>query len=216
MSTHSKRADPPLARELARLMQNAFGDLLREAAQAENAPPLKVTPAAQPIAPARLAATHPGGPKARAEAQQLYLKCLRYYRSQVQPVATRQAPAVPDTDEVSTAAAYFALANLACLQPHLQPDEQQLALVARQLRRLIGSSEAWTQANEAGRQLLFEQFAIIGVLINESRVQAATQGAAAQLNLQRAARNYLVQMLGLDPDLLAVGTEGLQTPTTVH
>lgn len=202
--------DTSLAQELSRLVQQAFAELLQRSA-ADDAAPLRVKPAARPTAPARLASAHPGGTKARQEAQALYQRCLRHYRSAVQPVVAPQAG-----DDVAMAAAYFVLANLAALQPQLQPDERQLGHVARQMRLLIGGSDAWRRADEPARQLLFEQFATLGVLVNESRLKAAVEGPAARDHLQRAARGYLQQILGLDPDLLVVGPEGLGTPDTLH
>jgi hypothetical protein len=63
---------------------------------------------------------------------------------------------------------------------------------------------------------LFEQLALLGTLINESRIQAQQQGPAAKANVQKSARAYLQQLLGLEPDWLVVTPQGLALATTVH
>lgn len=194
-------------------MRKAIGDILVAAANApaDDLPALTVMPAAQATMPERMAAQHPGGPKARREAQALYVRCLAHYRRAVQP---RLVPGVQH-DDVGVAAAYFVLANLAALRP-VDLNEAMLAQTERQLRQLISQTQTWEGASAAERQQLFEQFAIIGVLINETRLAAPAQGAAAVANVQRAARGYLVQLLGLEPDMLGVGPSGLTSLSSAH
>ena len=67
----------------------------------------------------------------------------------------------------------------------------------------------WQRAPLAERQAWFEQLALLGVLVNESRVQARAQGLAATANVERAAHSYLTQLLGLDPAALVVTPQGL-------
>lgn len=201
----------PLALELTKLIRQTIGQTLRDAAQnADAASALKVPPAARASGPATLAQSHPDAGQ-RREAQALYGRCLAHYRSQVQKVLR---PTQKD-DDVGLAAAYFVLANLAAHEWR-DPDPAALAPVEQQLRHLIAWTQAWETAGMADRQGLFEQLALLGVLINESRVQAKTQGDAARRNVQQAARGYLRQLLGLDPDLLIVTPQGLATADTVH
>lgn len=202
-----------LAREVARLVRQLAGQALRQALeQADAAPdPLIVAAAPQASGPAALAAVHPGGGKARQQAQQLYGRCLAHYRSQVQ---RRLLPAGHD-DDVGLAAAYFVLANLAAVEQR-EPDPARLPVLERQLRHLLSITQAWREASLADRQSLFEQLALLGVLVNESRLAATTQGEGARQNLERAARGYLLQLLGLDADELVMTPLGLATADAVH
>lgn len=190
-----------LAQELARRLSEALGQVLTGFGDSTaEPPPLTIPPAAQAIAPALLARRHPGGPKAQRDARALYLRCLRHYREKVQ----RGLP----EDDLGAAAAYFVLANLAALQS-LDITEPQLALVERQMRHVIGRHDAWLAADARDRQSLFEQLAILGVLVGEGQAEARHQGDAALANVRRAARGYLVQLLGLNPDALRLTSEGL-------
>ena len=190
------------ARDFAKRLGEALGQALAGFGDGgEDLPALTIERAAKPSAPSKLAKSHPGGPKARRDAEALYLRCLAHYRDKVQH-------GLP-TDDLGAAAAYFVLANLAALQD-LQVSEAQLALVERQMRHVIGRHEAWSQADAREQQSLFEQFAVLGVLVGESQAEARKQGPAAIANVRRAARGYIVQLLGLNPDALRLGDHGLR------
>ncbi|WP_348756405.1 DUF6683 family protein [uncultured Aquincola sp.] len=190
------------ATALAERLAASFGELLMggPAADADDLAPLTVLPAAQATAPQQLAAAHPGGPAARQQALALYRRCLAHFRQRVQA-------GMPE-DDVGQAAAYFVLACVAALQG-IDVSPAQLALVERQMRRLLGQHPAWVQASATERQALFEQFAVLGVLVGESQHEARRQGPAARANVQQAARGYLRQLLGLRPDHLQLGDHGL-------
>lgn len=190
------------AKDFAKRLSEALGQALAGFGDgSEDLPALTIERAAKPTAPATLARSHPGGPKSRRDAEALYLRCLTYYRNKVQQ-------GLP-TDDVGAAAAYFVLANLAALQD-LQVNEAQLALVERQMRQVIGRHDAWAQADAKEQQSLFEQFAVLGVLVGESQAEARKQGPAAIANVRRAARGYIVQLLGLNPDALRLTDQGLR------
>ena len=159
--------------------------------------------ATTPIAPARLAAAHPGGAEAEAQSRTLYERCLMHYRESV-----RAHEATLATDDVGAALAYFVAANLHALQG-VASTPQMLAQLERQLSGMALHSAAWNAATASERQAYFEELAILAVLISESGAQAPRQGAAAVANVQRAARGYLQQLLGLDPDRLCLDDGGL-------
>lgn len=190
------------AAALADRLAASFGELLMggAATDADDLAPLTVLPAAQATAPQQLAAAHPGGPAARQQALALYRRCLAHYRQRLQS-------GLPE-DDVGQAAAYFVLACVAALQ-QINVSPAQLALVERQMRRLLGQHPAWAQAAATERQALFEQFAVLGMLVGESQHEARRQGPAARANVQNAARGYLRQLLGLQPDHLHLGDHGL-------
>jgi hypothetical protein len=185
---------PPLEHALRAWMRRIGATL---DAPLEGVPPLRQPQAIEPIAPALLARTFPS-PKARHEMQALYQRCLKHFRQRVQRGAAE--------DDGALAAAYFTLANLAVVQG-LQPDEHDLARVERQMRPRLAA--AWHRAPLRDRQSAFEQFALLGVLVAESKVEAERQGAAALANLRQAARAYLAHGFGLDAERLRLGEEGL-------
>jgi hypothetical protein len=162
-------------------------------------PPLLLPRAAQPIAPSLLARSMPGT-QARQEAQALYSRCLAHFR--------RSALAGAPHDDAGLAAAYFVLANLDVLHD-LHPDAEALARVERQLRHTLHQLRAWQRASLRERQSACEQLAVIGVLVAESATAARAQGLVAQAHVQQAARAYLVRWLGINPDGLRLGPQGL-------
>jgi len=178
-----------------------LGGVLFSALQAptEPGPPLLQAPAALPIAPALLARSHPGT-AARQSAQGLYTRCLAHFRQGAQQAAVH--------DDIGLAAAYFVLANLDALHD-LHPDETALAQVERQMRHALRHLAGWQSAPLRERQSAFEQLAVIGVLVAESAAAARTQGPVAQAHVQQAARAYLVRWLGINPDGLTLGPQGL-------
>lgn len=220
----------PLARELSQLVHSAMAKTLREAT-ATDSPRLR-TPRSKSFAAAgtaaghgagtgacragpgvqALAALHPGDAAARQQAQALYARCLQHYKRHVQP---QLEGGVQTQDDVGIAAAFFVLANLGACHGQ-QPDAAALPAVERQLRGLLAQTSAWRALGSAGQQSLFEQFALLGVLVNESRVAALQQGPEAQAHVRHAARGYLQQLLGLSPDRLSASVQGLSVLEHVH
>jgi hypothetical protein len=192
MTTMPARTAPMLRRAFAAAFGQALGDGNAEAE------PLRLPRAVLPRAPSTLAQAQGGTLEQRRQAEQLYLRCLATYRERVQRGAG-------GTDEAGQAAAYFVLANLAAVQ-QLDPETTDLARITQQMRRLL--APAWTQMSTADRQTLFEQLALVGVLVGEAAFQARGQGAAAQAKVGLAARAYL-QQIGCDADRLRLTPQGL-------
>jgi len=168
---------------------------------------LTVERARAPIAPARLARAHPGDAAARERARQLYERCLQHYRCVVR--AQDQGSGL---DDAGAAVAAFVAANLGALQARpVTPG--MLRALQRQLHGITRASSGWKAAPVVERQAYFEQMALLAVLVAESAAQAASQGAAAVAKVQHAARGYLRQLLGLDPDHLTLGPDGLAVRT---
>lgn len=204
----NRKADtltPPLARHMGQALMQALATA--EDGDHADVAPVLVEPAATPTAPALLASRHPGGPAAQRQAKALYSRCLSHYRQTV-----RQGQ---PQDDIGHAAAWFVCANLAALH-QTAVSVEQIASVERQLRRLIAGHAGWKTAPLADRQSLFEQLATLGVLVGETQAQARTQGPAALANVQRAARGYLQQLLGVDADALQVSDHGLGARTALQ
>ena len=111
-------------------------------------------------------------------------------------------------DDAGAAVAAFVGANLGALQGEAVTPRMLRAL-ERQLHGIARVSSGWKSAPLVERQAYFEQMALLAVLVGESAVQAGPQGPEAVARVRQAARGYLHQLLGLDPDHLALGPEGL-------
>ena len=123
--------DQSIAREIARLVGMTMGKALQAAARSDAAvPALTLARVAESIGARRLAAAHPGA-AAQRDALALYDRCLAHYRSAIQPRFTRAT----DQDDLSPAAAYFLLANLAASGAE-EPDQDGFEALAAQLGRL--------------------------------------------------------------------------------
>lgn len=197
--------DTALALGMAESLRHAlFRSFVRlgDEAAAGPAEALTVAQAAKPTGPARLAARHPPGPD-RVQALARYTRCLAHYRQQLRPEDTARG-----VDDIGVAAALFVAANLGTTQAvALTP--LLLQCLAQQLGSVVRHCGAWSTASTADHQSYAEQLAVVAVLVGESWAQALLQGEAAQANVQRAARGYLVQLLGVDADQLALGPGGL-------
>jgi hypothetical protein len=164
---------------------------------------LTIERAANPIAPARMACQYATGAE-RQQALALYERCLARYRAVVP--APADAPAL---DDVGAAVARFVAANLRALRG-VEPSPQALLNLERQLIGIVRASPGWAGVPARERQFYFEQMAIVAVLIDESVSRAASKSPDALANVQHAARGYLQHFLGLAPDLLTLGPDGLQ------
>jgi len=196
------------AAELSRRLRQTLHEALRRASPdtaAPHGPALTLPRARHAVAPALLAAAHPGGAIARETMRALYERCLADYRAALRP---DDAAATHD-DDVGAAAASFVAANLQALHGAAALPASARERLQAQLTSLIASSRAWAQAAPDERQLCFEKLAILGVLIGESAEQAKALGPIAVENVRRAAQGYLLDFLGVDADALLIGRDGL-------
>ena len=151
-----------------------------------------------PMTAMLLAASCPGDAAARARMRDLYERCLAHYRR-----VLRAGQPDADVNDVGTALAHFVAANMQALHGTAVTP----ALIARlrcQLGDGVRSNAAWAGASARQRQIYVEKLAIIAVLIGETWVQAALQGPAAVANVRHAANGYLNELIGLDPEQLAL------------
>ena len=185
-----------------RLRQATFDAVIGTSAVADDSAALTVPCAAEPLGPARLAQAQAAG-AARTEAEALYRRCLDHYRKAVRP-----QDAAAGFDDAGAAAANFVAANLMALSGE-RPARATLLALERQLRRVMQAALSRPGLPAADVQAHVEQLALLAVLVAEAAVQAPAQGQAAVDNVQRAARSYLQQLLGLNPDALTLGPKGL-------
>ncbi len=195
------RPTPP---DLTQGLRDAMAASLRALhAAGGSEPPLLVPRAPSPIGPGQLARSHPGSARERLELAALYQRCLQHYRQ-----AAHAEGAPEDSDDLGVALAHFVAANLQALNGTAAPDDALPAL-ARQLAAIVRSSAAWASAPLRDRQAYAEQMAILSVLMADLSQRAQREGPAGIANVQRGARGYLRQLLGLDPDMLALEVSGL-------
>jgi len=199
------RRQAHLVQELSRAVQRSLLDALLRLGDEPGTPraPMTAPRARVPSAPARLARHQPGGAAARAGAQSLYERCLAQARAEA---AADAAPA--GHDDVGAVLARFVAANVGALRDDAVT-APMLRRLARQLAAIVQQAPAWRRAELQERQSYVEELAVIGVLVREMAAQAALQGAAATDHVRSAARGYLRQLLGLEPDRLAIGEHGL-------
>jgi hypothetical protein len=191
-----------LTERLSRELRHAlFDSLMTEGAAGMCDATLTVERGAVTVAPAHMAQSHPGRPAARADARALYERCLAHFRAKHGNGDMRR-------DDLGMALACFVAANLHALHG-LRVTPAMLSALRRQLVGWVQRSPAWASASLDERRFHFEQMAIVAVLMAEASALARVQGPAAVANVRRAARAYLQGLLGLNPDLLTLGAEGL-------
>jgi len=167
---------------------------------------LRVMRAGSATAPAQMAAEQTAAdPATRDQIAASYQRCLDSYRSM--GLAREDEP---DVDDVGRVVAFFVAVNLHALHD-VEADAGVLVLLERQLRATARARSNWDAASIEQRQFFFERIAILSVVVSGSRAGAAAQGAQAVANVRHTARQYLEQMLGMNPDWLTLGPAGLQT-----
>lgn len=198
----------PTPTDLPRQLGDAIAAALH-ALQAAGAaePPLRVPRAAAAIAPRRLARAMPGPASGQPALAEVYQRCLQRYRAAEQ-AADAPTGAAGDSDDLGAVLSNFVAANLHALHGSLPPAEALPAL-ARQLAGIVRASAAWHASPLRERQAFAEQLAILAVLVVDLAAIARSQGSDQLAVVQRRARGYLRQLLGLDPDLLTLDVSGL-------
>jgi len=206
--TTARHADPreaAAATEFTRRLRESLARTLLNAGDATDADasPLTVPRAWAPLGPAQLASAHPGSAVDRLTVRALYERCLLHYRT-----AVRADDSARGLDDVGAALARFVAANVEALHG-THATRSMLRRLEGQLVGIVRRSPAWSIADVQDRQAFFEQVALLSVLVADCTAQAHLQGQASIENLQRAASGYLRQLIGLDPEWLTLGPEGL-------
>jgi hypothetical protein len=221
MSRTSQRLTRPLppqdqaalVADMSRLVRRALGGRIRQRDAHGNDgadhTALYVECAREPLAPARMAALLRGSPAARRQTRELCERCLGHYRTVVRP-----NDAARGIDDVGAVVARFVAVGMHVVRsggatPPVRITSKMLLRLERQLSAFVHEASAWSSAPAVDRQFYFEQLAILSVLLVETSRFASAQGPAAVADVQRAARGYLQQLLGIEPDLLTLGPDGL-------
>jgi hypothetical protein len=193
--------DPTLPTLLAQALQQ----LLDTATGGPDLGAITLPAAATPTAPAVLARgpslhnAH-GRPRPQAENVQLYTRCLALYRERVQAGATQ--------DDLGCVAALFVMSNLTVLGRE-GGDISSLKALTQQMQNALQRLPAWPAMGLQAKQQLFEQLAILCVLVTQASEAATDQGPQARANVRAAAQAYLRQWLAVDPACLSLSSQGL-------
>jgi len=205
-SAGPSRSDPiqaALAAEIAQRLRRACLVAIFDRPSGRDEVALTIPRAAVPLAPVKLARSHPGGSRERQRMQAIYERCLQCYRDVIRPSDTARG-----VDDVGAVAARFVASNWRALRGG-RVSTQALLSLERQLAGVVHAASGWSQAAARDRQVFFEKLAVLTVFVSECADLALLQGEAAMANLRRAAAGYLHELLGVAPEMLTIGDEGL-------
>lgn len=199
------------------LLAQALQQLLDMATGGADMPAILLPAAASATAPALLA----GGPvlpnahgrqQARADNVALYTRCLALYRERAQTGRDQDNQDNQDDqdkqDDLGYAAALFVMVNLTALGRE-GGDITALKALKQQLQNALQRLPDWPSTDLAAKQQMFEQLAILGVLVTQTAEAAAAQGPLARANVRAAAQAYLRQWLAVGPEFLSLSPKGL-------
>jgi len=177
--------------------RRAQGALAAAPAEATMAPP-----AGAPVGPHALAATFP--PERRAQLEQAFTTALQQYHQ------LEARFAIPRNDVAGAMAAYIAGSYMAYRNVDL-PDGDFRTLVG-QMRGVLSDSPAFRGSTALQRREIYEQLAIVGMLMATSH-EAFKRGQAtpdAAANFRRTGKSNLETLLKTDADRVSVSGHGLE------
>jgi hypothetical protein len=157
-------------------------------------------PAKQSIAPHKLALAYPAA--SRDQAQRFFEQTLDGYHKIESQFGLRR-------NDLAGAFAAFVAGNYIAYRDLPFPDQYFKPLVA-QLRATIGEVGALRQASNTEKQEIYEHLAILGTYMALTR-DALSKSPDPKLSadMKAAARNYLQQLLKLDPERMQITAQGL-------
>jgi hypothetical protein len=190
--------------DLTRRVREASAEALRDHVDAVALPALRVTPAASALAPRRMAQAQASDPATREQLEASYRAALDCYRR-----LARERLGDEGSDDVGAAVAFYVAVNLHALHG-IDMAAEVLVPLERQLRAVTKLVANWDHAGIAARQDFFERIAIVAILVSGAAARAAaSQDESARAEVRRNAHDYLQQLLGLDPERMALDAHGL-------
>jgi hypothetical protein len=196
------------------VFKNGSTSELEDAAKAEpQSKPLAsttFTDTGKPIGISKLVAGVPAS--SRAESERLFTQILEDYHNKIEAQNGIQKNDIAGAVAVFLVGSYEGYRDVDTEHGHLK------ALVA-QMRVIMGNNPEFASASNTQKQELYEQMAIIGVLMaatrealnspNVAQKYKPAEIAQARTNLKKAAKAYLEQFLKTDADRVAVTANGL-------
>lgn len=150
--------------------------------------------------PRRLALGYP--PAARAEAEKLFARLLTGYGR------IEDQFAIPKGDVAGAVAALVAGSYMALHNTDFPDAHFKVLLV--QMREAIGKDDRFAAASPTERRAMFEETAILGMMLATTQMALKTRpNTAVEANMRSAGQKYLRQLTGLNPETLTLGPDGL-------
>lgn len=161
---------------------------------------LTSAPVAAPVVPAKLAAHYP--PERRTRAEQYFKQLLAGY-AQLEDKLGLPRNDLPGALTSFLAGSYMAYTDVPFPDEHYKP-------LLEQMRGILTSDPGFAKVSKAGKQEVFEQFAILGMMMATTQLALQKQPDARQrANLREAAKGYLEQLLRTDADRVRIDAQGL-------
>ena len=154
----------------------------------------------EPIAPRKLAASYPSN--LRGQTEQFFNQVLESYRK------LESMAGIPKHD-LAGALATFVAGNYTAMTGRAVPDEH-FGPLRRQMLETLASVDEFRRADDAEKQEMYEQLAILGTymaLVQQGLKSKPDPALAAKT--RDAARNYLQQFMKVDPQRLEITSTGL-------
>jgi hypothetical protein len=153
-----------------------------------------------PLIPKAMAAAYPAGQRARAE--QTFEQLLAGYQQ------IEQRFDIARYDVAGAVAAFVAGSYMGYHNTGF-PDQQFKPLV-EQMRRIIGADAGFVRAPDRAKQDMYEQLAILGMLVANTQMALQQKpDAQAAAAMRQAAKGYLEQFLRTDAERVHITAEGL-------
>lgn len=170
--------------------------------RAEPARDVGVVPDGPPLAPRQLAQHYPAA--GRDAAERVFADLLQRYRG------IEDQFDIPHRDLAGALAAFIAGNHMAYRGTPF-PDEHFKPLVA-QMRAALAAHPDILAAPAADRQQAYEQLAILGMFMAGAQIaqQNPTPGGIDPERLRQAAGDNLRTLLGIEPDAVQIGPDGLR------
>jgi hypothetical protein len=174
-------------------------------ASQSKAPPVTFNPDASVDMAAKLASTYPAAK--RQEVTNVFREMLALYGR------VEQQYGLPKND-LAGAMAMFILTNHIAYGGVDQPPEV-IAPLAAQLRSAMASNPQIAETSDREKQEAFEQFAIIGMFTEATRLALQQQpNPTISANLKTAGGDYLQTLLKIDPATMRFSKNGLSVTST--
>lgn len=161
---------------------------------------LTSAPIAAPVVPSKLAAHYP--PERRARVEQYFKQLLVGY-AQLEDKLGLPRNDLPGALASFFAGSYMAYADIAFPDEHYKP-------LLEQMRGILISDPGFSKVSKAAKQEIFEQLAIIGMMMATTQLALQKQpDAQLRATMHDAAKGYLEKMLRTDADRVRIDARGL-------
>ncbi len=159
-----------------------------------------ITPSASPSFPAQLASTYP--PASRAQAERTFRELLVAYGKIEDQFGLQHG-------DVAGSLAAFIAGNHMAYRNAPFPDDTFKAMVG-QMRQVLATNPGFQGASTAQKQELYEQMALVGMLMATGQMALQKQpNPQAAENMRKAAKSYLEQFLKTDADRIQLTSAGM-------